>query len=664
MTSSGSGQSRGARWFVAALLAATAALAFLAMETSVQTDNYHRGLLDASSYNATFDYARAQLETERLARSIEGYAAGRATQAQIATDFDILRTRLDTLPVTITGRPFRDAVAARDDLSQACDEIEAMLPTIADPASAGHAVARLDEVARSISRLATVANAVQGDIVAGWRQRLSDSLADLGLHLRLLCGIGLLLVVVLIQQKLHFRRRALTDPLTGLPNRASFRQWPQRAVGANEIAVAIVDVDLFKEINDSCGHQSGDRLLIGLGAIFRGAVGRRDKVARIGGDEFALMFTGRGALERASEAAALVTRRFGQQDLGLADDRRPTLSVGIAASNGERQLEALLIDADSAMYAAKKAGGACIVTASEDFRRDLEFRRRLQRDILHASQRNEFDLAFQPIVDVGELRAHSFEALLRWQHPELGRIPPDLFIPLAEESGAIIEIGRFVLDRALSIAANWPAQLTVSVNVSALQLSEKSFVRMVRETLKRNGVPASRLILEITETALIKNANAGKILDDLRRLGVGIALDDFGTGYASMGYLQQYRFDKIKIDKSFVSTMNEEGKSAAIVRAICALAKEISATVVAEGIETEELLSLVGAAGCDFGQGYLFARPMSALQTALFIEKNGWGGVATPRRPAGEMAELTVVPEAWPMPGPAKAPGPRLKSVS
>ena len=191
---------------------------------------------------------------------------------------------------------------------------------------------------------------------------------------------------------------------------------------------------------------------------------------------------------------------------------------------------------------------------------------------------------------------------------------------------------------AMAICSS-PDPLTVSVNVSAVQLGDKAFVAHVRQSLLRHDVAPHRLILEITETVLIRNANAKTVLDELRALGVGIALDDFGTGYASMGYLRQYRFDKIKIDKSFVSTMVDEGKSAAIVRAICSLARDISATVVAEGIETEELLSLVGAAGCELGQGYLFARPMSALQTTLFIERQGWGSAdAAPRMTIAAMA--------------------------
>ena len=634
------GRLAGVGWFIGALMAATLALGLVAIETSIQTQNYHQGLLDASSHNATFDYSRGQIEIERLARTIEGFEAGRTSRERLETAFAIVRTRVDTIPIVITGRPFRDAVAAREELAAACEDIEAVLPFIGRPEVARRMVGRLDDLAWTFSRLSTLSNAVQGDLVAGWRDRLADALADLGFTLRLLCGIGFVLLVVLFWQKLSFRRQAMTDPLTGLPNRASFREWSRRTAGAKEIAVAVVDVDLFKEVNDSCGHQHGDRLLCDLGTIFRAVTGRFGEVARIGGDEFALLFTGAGAQQHAERACAEAVRRLGAHDTRCCDERRSTLSIGIASVvNGDRSVESMLIDADSAMYSAKNSGGGRIVIASDEFRNDLEQRRLLQRDMASAVTRGEFETVFQPIVEVGSLRAHGFETLLRWDHPDLGRLSPDFFIPLAEETGAIVEIGRFVLDRALSIAASWPDPLTVSVNVSAVQLGDKAFVAHVRQSLLRHDVAPHRLILEITETVLIRNANAKTVLDELRALGVGIALDDFGTGYASMGYLRQYRFDKIKIDKSFVSTMVDKGKSAAIVRAICGLARDISATVVAEGIETEELLSLVGAAGCELGQGYLFARPMSALQTTLFIERQGWGSAdAAPRMTTVVMA--------------------------
>lgn len=622
----------GTRWFIASLLLATALLALAAMETSVQTQRYQRGLLEASSYNATFDYSRAQIEIERLARSIEHFQAGHVDEHRLRTAFAVVTTRLDTLPVDMARRPFRDAVMARDALAAACAELTANLASLREPGVAEEMVARLDGLARTFSRLVTLANGVQGDIIEGWRERLASALSDLGLNLRLLFGIGLVLLVVLIQQKLRFRHQALTDPLTGLPNRASFREWSQRTSGAKEIAVAVIDVDLFKEVNDNCGHQRGDKLLCDLAAIFRKVIARSGDVARIGGDEFALLFTGPGAEERAERACREASSRLRELQTSCCDDRRSTLSIGLAAlGDGERSLDGLLLDADAAMYAAKSSGGDRIVIASDEFRHKQEQRRLLQRDLANAVSRGEFETVFQPIVEVGNLRAHGFETLLRWDHPHLGRLAPDFFIPLAEETGAIVEIGRFVLDRALSIAAMWPDPLTVSVNVSAVQLGDKAFVTHVRDLLLRHDVAPHRLILEITETVLIRNSNAKTVLDELKGLGVGIALDDFGTGYASMGYLRQYRFDKIKIDKSFVSTMVDEGKSAAIVRAICGLARDISATVVAEGIETEELLSLVGAAGCDLGQGYLFARPMSALQTTLFIERSGWGCVGAAR---------------------------------
>ena len=622
----------GMRWFVAVLLIATVLLGALAIKTSMETQSYQRGLVEASSYNATFDYSRTQVEIERLAHTITSLAEGDGTRDQMEIAFAVLVTRLDTLPVSITGRPFRDALIARDELARTCDEIAAMLPRLADHAVARNAVEGLGALARRFSNLATVSNAVQGDIVEGWRQRLSASLDELSLNLRLLCANGLLLIVALIRQKLHFRRQALTDTLTGLPNRAAFREWTGRANGAREIAIAVIDVDLFKEINDDCGHQRGDQLLRKLGAILREAVGRRGEAARIGGDEFALMFIGDAAFERANAACSEIARTLGEAAVGCCDQPLLTLSVGLAAAQGgERELETLLLDADAAMYCAKRDGGNRLVVATQEFRNEIEHRRHVQRDIVNAVSRGEFETVFQPIVDIADLRPQGFETLLRWNHPILGRLAPDFFIPLAEENGAIIAIGRFVLDRALTIAANWPDALTVSVNVSPLQLGEKGFVADVRQALERHRVPSRRLILEITETVLIRTANASTVLDDLRALGVGIALDDFGTGYASMGYLRQYRFDRIKIDKSFISTMIEEDKSAAIVRAICGLAREISASVVAEGIETQQLLSLVAASGCESGQGYLFARPMSALQTALFIEKNGWISAAQAR---------------------------------
>ncbi len=428
---------------------------------------------------------------------------------------------------------------------------------------------------------------------------------------------------LLAQEKLaHMARH---DVLTGLPNRVLFRERLERvlAEGAGPMAVLYLDLDGFKAVNDTLGHPAGDTLLREVAERLQSCVRGCDLVARLGGDEFAIV---QGAVSERADARALAHRIV--ELLGEPFTLSGQLvvigaSVGVAmAPKDGSSADDLLKAADIALYNAKAEGRGTYSFFDPSMDSHLQARHAIQLALHGALARGEFELRYQPLVDLGTNRVSSFEALLRWTHPERGMISPADFIPVAEETGLIVQIGEWALREACRTAAGWPEQVSVAVNLSPVQFRSKTLIGAVRNALRVSGLAPGRLYLEITESVLLQDNTANlECLQELRRLGVRIAMDDFGTGYSSLGYLRSFSFDKIKLDRSFVRDLPNAMECQAILRAVAGLASGLGIATTAEGIETDEQLVVVRASGYKEGQGYLFGKPISAAETHSVVEQ-------------------------------------------
>ena len=428
------------------------------------------------------------------------------------------------------------------------------------------------------------------------------------------------------QQLAHAARH---DALTGLPNRVLFRERMDTALArarrGEQFALLCLDLDRFKEINDTLGHPVGDSLLVEVSARLRGQLRETDSLARLGGDEFAIIQSG---LTTPNDSASFAQRLIDSISAPYEVDGHTLVvgvSVGIAVApeDGE-QYEDLFKAADMALYRAKAEGRGAWRWFEPEMNERMQTRRTLEVDLRRALERGEFELFYQPIVETATRRIKSFEALVRWRHPERGLIPPDAFIPLCEDIGLIVPLGAWVLGEACAEAARWPEPLGVAVNISPLQFTGRKLVETVDLALKRNGLAAHRLEVEITETTVLQNTDATlAILRDLKTLGVRIAMDDFGTGYSSLSSLQSFPFDKVKIDRSFTRGLDQSRQNDAIVTAMIHLCEALDICATAEGVETEAQLAFLRRRGCREAQGYLFSRPCPAGEVAGLISQLG-----------------------------------------
>ena len=426
------------------------------------------------------------------------------------------------------------------------------------------------------------------------------------------------------QRTEHF---AYHDSLTGLPNRLRFREALERqaAQAARErpFALLCLDLDSFKAVNDTLGHPAGDALLCEVARRLRGCVRETDMVARVGGDEFLVIQTAidDGGPDRGADGPAATVALAERILESLAAPMKVmghTLaigaSIGIALCPRDgAQPDKLLQNADLALYRAKAEGrrGWRFFASGMDER--LRRRQALKVDLRDALDHSELDLAYQPLVGLRSGRVEGFEALLRWQHPQRGAVAPSEFIPAAELNGLIMPIGQWALRHACVEAMRWPGDVRLAVNLSAVQFGQRELPEVIAEALSGSGLPPERLELEITESVQLLDNDANlALLQHLRAIGVRIVLDDFGTGYASLGYLQRFRFDKLKIDRSFVARMTEMAEARAIVSAVLAMGRAMGIEVAAEGVETEAQLAMLRAEGCDQAQGYLLGRPVPA----------------------------------------------------
>jgi diguanylate cyclase (GGDEF)-like protein/PAS domain S-box-containing protein len=420
----------------------------------------------------------------------------------------------------------------------------------------------------------------------------------------------------------HLEHQAFHDQLTGLANRALFRDRVTHALARaarhrRTPAILFLDLDDFKRVNDSLGHNAGDELLRAVAQRLDTCVRTSDSCARLGGDEFAILLEDASCLDDAIRLAErivpLLRSAFRLKD-GIA---HVGVSIGIAVSEGNTTADELLRDADLAMYLSKSGGKGRFTVFEKSMHAEVVRRTAMESDLRVALERNQFEIHYQPIVSISNGDVIGIEALLRWNHPERGRVAPGEFIPIAEESGVINDIGRWVLASAcrecqtLTTQHPRPVALSLAVNLSGRQIQSPTLVADVREALEGSGLPPEQLVLEITESVLVHNDQ--ETLDrlwELKRLGIQLAIDDFGTGYSSLAYLQRFPVDILKIDKSFTDRLGAGPDESPLSRAVVALGSTLSVRTIAEGVETRAQWERLRDLGCELGQGFLFARPM------------------------------------------------------
>ena len=427
------------------------------------------------------------------------------------------------------------------------------------------------------------------------------------------------------QRQQQLLRMALSDSLTSLPNRTFLMKQLDRATARTQTdpeynyAVLFLDCDRFKVINDSLGHTIGDKLLIAVADRLKCCLPEATTIARLGGDEFIVFLD---KIEN-TESATTTAQKINQvMKLPFRIEKREifiNVSIGIVLGNQDyRQPENLLRDADTAMYRAKEEGKGRYIVFEKNMHARAEKIMELETDLRRACKRQEFELHYQPIINLETNKLNGFEALIRWNHPEKGRISPGDFIPIAEETGSIVQIGIWALRQACYQLKEWQAKqvsqepITISVNLSVKQFSQPDLIEQIDQILEETQLEGKNLKLEITESAIVDNNElATDILDRLKSRGLQLLIDDFGTGYSCLSYLHRFPVDTLKIDRSFISRITEAGENIEIVEAIIRLAHDLNISVVAEGIETANQLEQITTLGCEFGQGYFFSQPLA-----------------------------------------------------
>jgi diguanylate cyclase (GGDEF)-like protein len=444
-------------------------------------------------------------------------------------------------------------------------------------------------------------------------------------------------------EELHRRQEELAfmathDALTGLPNRTLILDRVEQMLvrarrNQTPVAALFIDLDNFKHINDTLGHGVGDQLLRAVAARLEAVVRDIDALGRLGGDEFVVVAEG---MSLAAGPELIAERLLGalKQPFKLkgAENTRLVVTASVGVAMGERATaEELLRDADIAMYRAKWDGKNGYVVFESGMQDAVQSRMELEMDLRDAFEKDEFFVVYQPTFDLREMVPTGMEALIRWRHPTRGVVQPDDFVPLLEETGLIVEVGRWVMREACRQGAEWRQaghEVGIAVNVAARQLDRDEFVHEVRDALSESGLEPEQLTIEITETTIMANAEetAGR-LASIKEIGVRVAIDDFGTGYSSLAYLQRFPVDALKIDRSFISKMSNDAEGETLIRTLVQLGKSLSIETLAEGIEQAQELSLLREESCDTGQGFLFARPLDINECETFLEN--WAGAAS-----------------------------------
>ncbi len=504
-----------------------------------------------------------------------------------------------------------------------------------------------------------------------WRDAAADAIGEIGVQLELsetaldraLSMLQRSLDVTLVRmcqsfeverrrahEELHRRQEELAfmathDALTGLPNRTLILDRVEQMLvrarrNQTPVAALFIDLDNFKHINDTLGHGVGDQLLRAVAARLEAVVRDIDALGRLGGDEFVVVAEG---MSLAAGPELIAERLLGalKQPFKLkgAENTRLVVTASVGVAMGERATaEELLRDADIAMYRAKWDGKNGYVVFESGMQDAVQSRMELEMDLRDAFEKDEFFVVYQPTFDLREMVPTGMEALIRWRHPTRGIVQPDDFVPLLEETGLIVDVGRWVLREACRQGAEWRQaghEVGIAVNVAARQLDRDEFVHEVRDALSDSGLEPEQLTIEITETTIMANAEetAGR-LASIKEIGVRVAIDDFGTGYSSLAYLQRFPVDALKIDRSFISKMSNDAEGETLIRTLVQLGKSLSIETLAEGIEQAQELNLLREESCDTGQGFLFARPLDIEECETFLEN--WAGAASPTSVSAE----------------------------
>jgi diguanylate cyclase (GGDEF)-like protein len=436
--------------------------------------------------------------------------------------------------------------------------------------------------------------------------------------------IGALVGRNVLRSVAKLAEEAMVDSLSNLPNRRAMRrELDHRLKRGEKLALALIDLDGFKGINDNYGHHVGDRLIKSIAALLEELVGTRGMIARLGGDEFAVMVPGASAVNELQDIARAMLDKLSRP---FRIDERTVLvgaSIGMASvSLSDLDSSELMRRADVAMYSAKRAGKMRLAWYDEMLDQKQAIARTIEAELRIAIDTEDFDLVYQPVVGIHDKKIVAVEALLRWTSPTRGIVSPSEFIPVAEETGLIDRMGMIVLRRACRDALEW-GDIRMAVNVSAAQLRNPEFATELSRVLAETKFPAERLELEITEAYLVYDPDAaGKVLNEIRALGVGVALDDYGTGHASIGFLRQFSFSKVKLDRSLVTDAGLSEEARTVIHANIAVARALNVAVAAEGVETEDQADMMRVAGCDQLQGWLFSRPVTAKEVAARVLKD------------------------------------------
>lgn len=429
-------------------------------------------------------------------------------------------------------------------------------------------------------------------------------------------------------------RQANFDSLTGLPNRALALDRLEQAINSAErhgraLTLLFVDLDRFKYVNDSLGHHCGDSLLLEAARRLSQCVREEDTVARLGSDEFLVLLVNQRSTDDATPMAKKVIELIGQPFAIEGRELNVTASIGLTVYPDDGLSAAdLLRNAEAALHSAKQRGQNTYHFFTPEMNRRALQRLDIETQLRHAVRRGELELNYQPLINLNDGAVVGIEALMRWRNDKLGNVPPDRFIPIAEETGLIVPIGQWLLQQACRQAAEWRAQgrapLRIAVNISSRQFIGGSIVRAVENALADSGLPPQLLELEITEGLLLADApQTRRTLARLKKLGVRLSLDDFGTGYSSLGYLRRYHFDVLKIDRSFIQDLEAKPESAGLVKAIIAMAHSLGLEVIGEGVETELQAEFIRSRACNFAQGYLYSKPLPAAQFSHWLEQRG-----------------------------------------
>jgi diguanylate cyclase (GGDEF)-like protein len=625
------------RWtlvaLVVALAAATVAVPSVLTQGQAVVERTNRHDIAWTGANGREELQRLTIALLRFSRT-----GADEDRDQALLDHEILLSRWQTWRSGV----FRRFVEASPRRTATLEQFGVLLEAVGDdlrnqedPSRLQAALSRLEMAEPLVESIASDAFADTNRETDRTRRALLDLQTTQQVLLFGLLGCGMLLLGLYAIQNRLLRRAhgnqkqiaqqhayvASHDVLTGLANRQTFRQAIAEAE-SRTVTVLALDLDGFKPINDIYGHIAGDSLLVSIARRLEDVIATcaGSVAARFGGDEFFVLLPGLGAAEAAGFAGKILEclRQFHHLD-GRAVLVGATIGLARGPA-GRDEVDRLLSRADLALNRAKAAGKNTIVAYAAAMGEEVEAQRQIEAEIAQALERGEFEPYYQPQVDMPTGDVTGVEALVRWNHPTRGLLPPSAFIDVAESSGSIVEIGRMMLEKACRDAARFSQPLGISVNLSPLQLLRSDVPEIVAECLAKSGLAPGRLTLEITETVLMRDApRCQAMIRRLRAMGVAVALDDFGTGYSSLSYLHGFGFDELKIDRSFVAAVAERDESLAIVHTIVTLGRNLGLKVVAEGIETRNQAALLMATGCRIGQGYLFGRPVSASAIAKML---------------------------------------------